>query len=135
MRLSRLTFGCLALLGAASYVPAALAQDHGHKMPSHDMMAMMDPDGDGRVSAAEHAAGAEAMFAKADANHDGYLSHEEMMAAHKPRGMEGHAMHGDKAQGDKKMACCCCGGEDGKQACGMGDKKDPVAEAMSGHAG
>ena len=128
MRLSRLTFGCLALLGAASYVPSALAQDHGHRMPSHDMMAMMDPDGDGRVSAAEHAAGAQAMFEKADADKDGSLSHEEMMAAHKPKGMEGHAMHGDK-----KMSCDCYKGEDGEAKCGMKDQKDPVRDAMASH--
>jgi len=142
MRPARQTLLCLALLGAAIGTPA-LAQDHAahdmashgmpaHDMPSHGMFAMMDADGDGRVSAAEHATAAQAMFDEADANHDGAIGHEEMMAAHAPShpGMAGHAM-----KDGKKAGCCCCGGgEGGMQACGMGDKdkKDPIGEAMSG---
>ena len=136
---ARQTLLCLALLGATAAMPA-LAQDHAmpaHDMPAHgmpphgDMFAKMDADGDGSVSAAEHAAAAQAMFDKADANHDGLVGHDEMMAAHASMGM-GMAGHGMK-QG-KQAGCCCCGGEGGKQACGMGDKdkKDPIGEAMSG---
>jgi len=42
----------------------------------------MDADHDGKVSAAEHAAGAKAMFDKMDANHDGKVTAAEMTAAH-----------------------------------------------------
>ena len=113
-----------AFLGAMLAAPAALAQHH-------DMHGMMDADGNGAVSAAEHAAAAQAMFDKADANHDGSLDADEMKGAH-----AGMAKH-DMGDGEKKMACGCCGGngEDGKMAgCGMGDKPDPVGDAMSGHA-
>ena len=113
-----------AFLGAMLASPAVLAQHH-------DMHGMMDADGNGAVSAAEHAAAAQAMFDKADANHDGSLDADEMKGAH-----AGMAKH-DMGDGEKKMACGCCGGdgEGGKMAgCGMGDKPDPVGDAMSGHA-
>ena len=42
----------------------------------------MDRDGDGRVSAAEHAAGTQALFEEADSDNDGKLSAAEM-AAHR----------------------------------------------------
>jgi len=42
----------------------------------------MDTDHDGKVSAAEHAAGAKMMFGKMDANHDGKVTAAEMTAAH-----------------------------------------------------
>ena len=44
--------------------------------------ASMDSDHDGKVSAAEHAAGAKMMFEKMDANHDGKVTAAEMTAAH-----------------------------------------------------
>ena len=113
-----------AFLGAMLASPAVLAQHH-------DMHGMMDADGNGAVSAAEHAAAAQAMFDKADANHDGSLDADEMKGAH-----AGMAKH-DMGDGEKKMACGCCAGdgEGGKMAgCGMGDKPDPVGDAMSGHA-
>jgi hypothetical protein len=40
----------------------------------------MDLDGDGVVTAAEHAAGARALFEHMDANHDGSVTREEMIA-------------------------------------------------------
>ena len=43
----------------------------------------MDADRDGKVSAAEHAAGAKAMFGKMDADRDGKVTAAEMTAAHK----------------------------------------------------
>src|SRR6185295_12490502 len=43
----------------------------------------MDTDGDGSISAAEHAAGAKQMFAKMDADGDGIVTAKEMEAAHK----------------------------------------------------
>lgn len=47
-----------------------------------DKMKKMDANGDGSVTAAEHAAGAKAMFGKLDANGDGYVTAAEMDAAH-----------------------------------------------------
>ena len=44
---------------------------------------MMDTDGDGSISAAEHAAGAKQMFQKMDADGDGIVTAKEMDAAHK----------------------------------------------------
>lgn len=44
---------------------------------------MMDKDGDGSISAAEHTAGAKQMFAKMDADGDGIVTAKEMDAAHK----------------------------------------------------
>jgi uncharacterized low-complexity protein len=49
----------------------------------------MDADHDGMVSAAEHAAGAQAMFAAADANKDGMVDAAEMKAAHEGKCGEG----------------------------------------------
>lgn len=66
----------LSLLGALALSPAAFAQ-HA------DMFATMDSNGDGKISAEEHAAGASAMFAKMDANHDGSVTAEEMKAGKK----------------------------------------------------
>lgn len=47
------------------------------------MFAMADSDNDGRVSLQEASAAAAAHFDKADANHDGTLTPDEMRAAHK----------------------------------------------------
>ena len=43
----------------------------------------MDSDNDGKVSRAEALAAAEAAFSRADANQDGFVTAEEMKAAHK----------------------------------------------------
>lgn len=55
-----------------------------------DKLSMMDKDGDGKVTQAEHTAGAKMMFGKLDSNKDGSVTAQEMDAAH---GMkhEGHA--------------------------------------------
>lgn len=47
-----------------------------------DHMKMMDKDGDGKVTAAEHAQGAKAMFSKMDTDRDGQVTAAEMDAAH-----------------------------------------------------
>ena len=135
--MTRSTTTLFCLLGALALAPAASAQHHdmskhheaGHDMPRHGGMAMMDADGDGAVTAAEHAAVAQAMFTKADANADGRLTHEEMMAMH--QGMRGHMDHAGM-KGEGKMACACCSGEGGMQACGMEKKPDAIEKAMSG---
>ena len=49
----------------------------------------VDTDNDGKVSKAEALAAAEALFTRADANADGFVTREEMGAAHK-----GHRSHG-----------------------------------------
>jgi Ca2+-binding EF-hand superfamily protein len=58
---------------------------------------MMDTDGDGSISAAEHAAGAKQMFAKMDADGDGIVTAKEMEAAHKdmPTANKGSAAESD----------------------------------------
>ena len=79
---------------------------------------MMDTDGDGSISAAEHAAGAKKMFEMMDADGDGIVTAKEMEAAHKDmptaqRGssgesdtqdasrLKGNSMHHDKSAAAK----------------------------------
>lgn len=85
----------LLAIGALALSSAAFAQDHS-------MHAMMDADGDGAISAAEHAAGAAKMFAKADANGDGSVSADEMKAMH------AHMMGKMGTAGDRKACDCAC---------------------------
>jgi Ca2+-binding EF-hand superfamily protein len=62
--------------------------EHEHsdsKHMHHDMMAELDTNHDGMISAAEHADHMKAMFDAADANHDGMLSKDEIKAAHEMR--------------------------------------------------
>lgn len=47
-----------------------------------DKFKMMDTNGDGKITRAEHAAGAQAMFGKMDANADGNVTAAEMDAAY-----------------------------------------------------
>lgn len=53
-----------------------------------DKLSMMDKDGDGKVTAIEHADGAKMMFGKMDSNKDGQVTAAEMDAAH--AGMKEH---------------------------------------------
>jgi len=53
-----------------------------HQHMAADMMARMDANHDGVVTAAENVAAAEAMFAKVDADHDGKVTVTEMAAGH-----------------------------------------------------
>lgn len=67
-----------------------------HRMhgPGH-RMAMMDADHDGEITAAEHAAGGAAMFARMDTNQDGRLKGDELN-----HGMGGmHGAHGHSGMG------------------------------------
>jgi len=52
------------------------------KMSSADKIKEIDTDGDGKLSAAEHAAGSQKMFAAMDANGDGKVTEAEMQAGH-----------------------------------------------------
>lgn len=60
----------------------------GGAMAGNDMMQKIDSDGDGSISAAEHAAYAQRMFSTMDANQDGMVSKAELDAGMK-------AMRGD----------------------------------------
>jgi Ca2+-binding EF-hand superfamily protein len=51
-------------------------------MSAADKIKAVDLDGDGIVTADEHAKASEAMFAKMDTDKDGYLSKKEMSAGH-----------------------------------------------------
>ncbi|HZV66317.1 MAG TPA: EF-hand domain-containing protein [Telluria sp.] len=51
-------------------------------MSAADKIKAIDQDGDGMLSAGEHAAGSAAMFAKMDADKDGFLSKAELAAGH-----------------------------------------------------
>jgi hypothetical protein len=110
----------LSLLAALALSPAAFAQ-HA------DMMGKMDGNGDGRISAAEHAAGAQAMFDAADADHDGYVTAAEMKAGHAAMDKHGDAHD----MGDRK-GCCdmpCCDKMDDKM---KHDMKDDDAHDTGG---
>ena len=52
------------------------------EMSAADMIKRCDKNGDGQVSTAEHVAHADAMFAKMDADSDGFLSAGECTAGH-----------------------------------------------------
>lgn len=68
---------------ALTLMAGALFALHASANPEIDkQFSAMDTDHDGKVSAAEHAAGAKAMFEKMDANHDGKVTAAEMTAAH-----------------------------------------------------
>ncbi|HEY0585270.1 MAG TPA: hypothetical protein VGD52_03985 [Pseudoduganella sp.] len=51
-------------------------------MPAADKIKAVDSDGDGVLTADEHAKGSTAMFAKMDADKDGFLNKQEMAAGH-----------------------------------------------------
>lgn len=57
---------------------------HGGKMmSSSEKIAMMDTNGDGQLTAQEHAAGAKKMFTKMDTNGDGTLTAQELRDGHR----------------------------------------------------
>lgn len=68
-------------LGTTSLSGAAVAQDAAPASQTErrrDPMAMIDTDGDGKVTRAEATAAADTMFGRMDANGDGTLSGEEL---------------------------------------------------------
>ena len=75
-------------------LPAAFA---GHDADKH--FKKMDTNGDGKITAAEHTAGAKQMFTQCDANHDGVVTAVEMDAAMALEG-EKHAKN-DKTSAEK----------------------------------
>jgi hypothetical protein len=52
-------------------------------MSSSQKIAMMDTNGDGKLTAQEHAAGAKKMFTKMDADSDGTLTAQELREGHR----------------------------------------------------
>jgi Ca2+-binding EF-hand superfamily protein len=71
------------------------AMDHDmHDMKSADKIAKMDTNGDGVLSASEHASGAQAMFSEMDTDGNGSLSRQEMAS--------GHAMMKSEKKGAEK---------------------------------
>ena len=84
----------LSILGALALSAAAW----GH----NDDKMKMDSNGDGMISAAEHAAGAQAMFARMDTDHDGNVSAAEMDAGHRMAGDE--SMHGKAMSSADRIA-------------------------------
>lgn len=57
--------------------------DKDDKMTGAQKIAVIDTNSDGQLSRAEHDAGSEMMFARADANNDGFLTEKELKEAHK----------------------------------------------------
>ena len=55
------------------------------EMSAAEMIKQCDQNGDGQVSAAEHAAHADAMFTKMDTDGDGFLSASECSAGHEKK--------------------------------------------------
>lgn len=51
-------------------------------MSAADKIKMVDGDGDGKLTAAEHEAASRSMFLRMDVNHDGLLTEPEMAAGH-----------------------------------------------------
>jgi hypothetical protein len=80
-RATRLCMSVLCGLSGAVLSISAIAGGEGADSSKYPMK-MMDADKDGRVTAAEHAAGAERMFGKIDADGDGRVTTVEMDAHH-----------------------------------------------------
>lgn len=63
----------------------AMGKDDQHSktsMSSAEKIKVIDTDGDGVISAAEHEAGSRSMFDKMDTDHDGSLTEQEIEAGH-----------------------------------------------------
>lgn len=63
--------------------PAPASSQSNNAMASREKIKAVDADGDGVLTAQEHAKGSEAMFDKMDTNRDGSLTREEMASGHK----------------------------------------------------
>ena len=71
----------------AAEMTAAHRRVTGSKASKSDMSAadkikVVDTDGDGILTADEHAAGSRAMFEKMDTDKDGFLTRDELAAGH-----------------------------------------------------
>ncbi|MEO8503588.1 MAG: EF-hand domain-containing protein [Acidobacteriota bacterium] len=95
MNKSRIGTLCgMTLACGLAFASATLAHDAAAEFQS------MDTNGDGKISADEHAAGAKKMFDAMDADHDGKVTAAEMDAAHAKRmGMK--SSHSEMSSADK----------------------------------
>ena len=93
--------GALGLVAAAAVTASAQGVAGAAKAAAVDAeMKAMDTNGDGRLSAEEHAAGTAKMFEAMDANRDGKVTAAEMDAAH--AGITGgKPMKGEMSAADK----------------------------------
>lgn len=91
---------------ATAAAAGAYAGDTDQKDTVAAEMRIMDTNGDGKISSAEHAAGAQQMFQGMDGNQDNRVTSEEMDAAHKPLKAQqgGHAAHGGKTSRELSSA-------------------------------
>jgi hypothetical protein len=81
--LARIRAARWAWLVAATLPAAALAADPPGMKGAQAQFHAMDTDGDGKLSAAEHAAGARKMFERMDLDRDGQVAPAEMDKAHR----------------------------------------------------
>jgi Ca2+-binding EF-hand superfamily protein len=79
-----------AAAGGLIVSTASLAEGQAGQQSANAELKMMDTNQDGKVSAVEHAAGAQKMFEMMDADKDGKVTVAEMDAAH-ARMMSAHA--------------------------------------------
>ena len=87
-----------AMLASAAFGAAA----HG---PGGDKFKMMDTNGDGQISSAEHAAAVTKMFGEMDADKDGFVTAAEMDAGHMAKmGAEKGEMRGHDMKSADKIA-------------------------------
>jgi len=129
-----------SMLGALA-IGAAWAHD--------DMFQSMDSNHDGRISAQEHATGAQAMFTRADANHDGAIDAQEMAAGRawmrgdhdRDRGMRGGMLARMMAHMDSNHDGVVTAAENAAASQAMFDRMDAnhdgkvtTAEMQAGHA-
>jgi Ca2+-binding EF-hand superfamily protein len=87
-----LTVAISGMVGLCGLMLPRLALAHEGKAGGPDMFQMMDTNGDGKISPAEHAAGSMMMFQKMDTNGDGKVTAAEMDAFH-AKMMAGHPGH------------------------------------------
>ena len=92
-----LTASVATLLATSAFAGEEKAHDPmagaGAKDPIEAEMRLMDANKDGKVSATEHAAGAQEMFKAMDANQDNRVTADEMDATQKPWKSQDAAHH------------------------------------------
>jgi len=82
MRHSQIKMALLGMPAICGFALAPIAHAHGDGAHKDAMFQMMDTNGDGKISAEEHAAAAKKMFETMDADKNGQVTAAEMDAAH-----------------------------------------------------